>query len=71
MNEWFKKGDSIGKYRVNDFIKKGALAESYTAYGGDDMLYFLKVFDMTEMPSNQLFEGKEVFEIVFCKELSE
>ena len=71
MAEWFKKGDSIGKYRVNDFIKKGALAESYTAYGGDDILYFLKVFDMTEMPSNQLFEGKEVFEIVFCKELSE
>ena len=69
--EWFKKGDSIGKYRINDFIKKGALAESYTAYGGDDKLYFLKVFDMTEMPSNQLFEGKEVFEIVFCKELSE
>ena len=69
--EWFKKGDKIGKYTVNDFIKKGAVAESYTAFGGDDKLYFLKVFDMTEIPSSQLFEGKEVFEIVFCKELSE
>lgn len=70
MKQWFKKGDKIGKYTVCDFIKKGSVAESYTAYGSDDMLYFLKVFDMTDLPSSQLFEGKEVFEIVFCKELS-
>ena len=68
--ELFKKGDKIGKYTVNSFIKKGASAESYTVYGGDDMLYFLKVFDMSDMPKSQLFEGKEVFEIVFCKELN-
>ena len=69
--EWFKKGDKIGKYTVNDFIKKGPVAESYTAYGGDDVLYFLKVFDMAGIPKSQLLEGKEVQEIVFCKELNE
>ena len=67
----FKKGDKIGKYTVNSFIKKGAVAESYTVYGNDDMLYFCKVFDLSDLTSSQLFEGKEVFEIVFCKELSE
>ncbi|MBQ3710059.1 MAG: AAA family ATPase [Bacteroidales bacterium] len=66
----FKKGEKIGKYIVNSFIKKGASAESYTVYGGDDMLYFCKIFNMTDTPSSMLFEGKEVFEIVFCKELS-
>lgn len=71
MVELFKKGDKIGKYTVNAFIKKGAVAESYTVYGGDDVLYFLKVFDMKSMSSSQLFEGKEVPEIVFSKELSE
>ncbi len=69
--ELFKKGDKIGKYTVNSFIKKGAFAESYTVYGSDDMLYFCKVFDMGNMGSSLLYEGKEVFEIVFCKELSE
>lgn len=69
--ELFKKGDKIGKYTVNAFVKKGALAESYTVYGSDDMLYFCKVFDMSNTPQSQLFEGKEVFEIVFCKELND
>ena len=69
--ELFKKGDKIGKYTVNAFIKKGAVAESYTVYGSDDMLYFCKVFDMDNMAPSLLYEGKEVFEIVFCKELSE
>lgn len=68
--ELFKKGDKIGKYTVNSFIKKGAVAESYTVYGGDDMLYFCKVFDISDMSASQLFEGKEVFEIVFCRELN-
>ena len=68
--ELFKKGDKIGKYTVNGFIKKGALAESYTVYGGDDMLYFCKVFNLSDMQPSMLFEGKEVFEIVFSKELS-
>ena len=66
----FKKGDKIGKYIVNDFIKSGALAESYTVYGSDDMLYFCKVFEISSMNASQLFEGKEVFEIVFCRELN-
>jgi transitional endoplasmic reticulum ATPase len=70
MAELFKKGDKIGKYTVNAFIKKGAVAESYTVYGGDDVLYFLKVFDMKSM-SSSLLEGKEVPEIVFSKELNE
>lgn len=65
----FKKGDKIGKYTVNEFIKKGAVAESYSVYGSDDMLYFCKVFDMGGMAPSQLIDGKEVFEIVFCKEL--
>ena len=69
--ELFKKGEKIGKYTVNDFIKKGASAESYTVYGGDDMLYFMKVYDMASTPKSQLLEGKEVPEIVFCKELNE
>lgn len=69
--ELFKKGEKVGKYTVNDFIKKGASAESYTVYGGDDLLYFMKVFDMASTPKSQLLEGKEVPEIVFCKELNE
>jgi len=69
--ELFKKGDKIGKYTVNEFIKKGAVAESYSVYGSDDMLYFCKVFDMANMSRPLLYEGKEVFEIVFCKELGE
>lgn len=68
--ELFKKGEKIGKYTVNSFIKKGASAESYTVYGGDDMLYFCKVFNVSDIKSSMLFEGKEVFEIIFCKELS-
>ena len=70
MSELFKKGDKIGKYIVNSFIKKGATAESYTVYGSDDRLYFCKVFNISDIKSSMLFEGKEVFEIVFCKELS-
>lgn len=69
--ELFKKGDKIGKYTVNEFIKKGAVAESYSVYGSDDMLYFCKVFEMGNMSRSLLYEGKEVFEIVFCKELAE
>lgn len=69
--ELFKKGDKIGKYTVNSFIKKGAVAESYSVYGSDDMLYFCKVFDLSNMDASMLFEGKEVFEIVFCKELND
>lgn len=72
MEQLFKKGEKIGKYTVNEFIKKGASAESYTVYGGDDVLYFMKVFDMDGFSkSHQLLEGKEVPEIVFCKELNE
>ena len=69
--ELLKKGDKIGKYTVNEFVKKGAVAESYTVYGSDDMLYFCKVFDMGSLSRSLLYEGKEVFEIVFCKELAE
>ncbi len=69
--ETFKKGDKIGKYIVNEFIKKGASAESYTVYGGDDVLYFMKLYDMSSLPKSQLIDGKEVPEIVFCKELNE
>lgn len=69
--ELFKKGDKIGNYTINDFIKKGPVAESYTVYGGDDLLYFCKVFDLSSINKSQLFEGKEVSEIVFAKELNE
>ena len=31
--ETFKKGEKIGKYVINSFIKKGAVAESYTVLG--------------------------------------
>lgn len=67
----FKKGDKIGNYTVNSFIKKGALAESYTVYGSDDLLYFCKVFEISTMDSSQLFKGKEVYEIVFCREINQ
>lgn len=69
--ETFKKGDKIGKYIVNEFIKKGASAESYTVYGSDDVLYFMKLYDMSSLSKSQLIDGKEVPEIVFCKELNE
>ena len=67
--ETFKKGEKIGKYVINSFIKKGAVAESYTALGPDDMMYFIKVFDLGSIPKEQLFEGKEVYEIQLCREL--
>ena len=65
----FKKGEKIGKYVINSFIKKGAVAESYTVLGPDDMMYFMKVYDFGSIPHEQLFEGKEVYEIHLCKEL--
>ena len=68
--ETFKKGEKIGKYVINSFIKKGAVAESYSVLGPDDMLYFMKVYDLGSIPHEQLFEGKEVYEIQLCKELN-
>ena len=65
----FKKGDKIGRYTVDSFVKKGVVAESYSAFGTDDKLYFVKVFDFNAIPKAQLFEGKEVYEIQLCKEL--
>ena len=66
----FKKGEKIGKYVIDSFIKKGVVAESYTVFGPDDMMYFMKVFDLKSIPHEQLFEGKEVYEIHLCKELN-
>ena len=66
----FKKGEKIGKYVINSFIKKGIVAESYTVLGPDDMMYFMKVFELQSIPHEQLFEGKEVYEIQLCKELN-
>ena len=68
--ETFKKGEKIGKYVINSFIKKGIVAESYTVLGPDDMMYFMKVYDLGSIPREQLFEGKEVYEIQLCKELN-
>jgi transitional endoplasmic reticulum ATPase len=68
--ETFKKGEKIGKYVINSFIKKGAVAESYTVLGPDDMMYFMKIYDLASIPREQLFEGKEVYEIQLCKELN-
>lgn len=67
--ETFKKGDKVGKYIVNTFIKKGAIAESYTAFGSDDMMYFLKIYDLSMIPRTHLLQGTEVFEIALCQEL--
>ena len=66
----FKKGEKIGKYVINSFIKKGAVAESYTVLGPDDMMYFMKIYELQSIPREQLFEGKEVYEIQLCKELN-
>ena len=68
--ETFKKGEKIGKYVIHSFIKKGAVAESYTVLGPDDMTYFMKIFDLGTIPHEQLFQGKEVYEIQLCRELS-
>ena len=68
--ETFKKGEKIGKYVIHSFIKKGAVAESYTVLGPDDMMYFMKIYDFGTIPHEQLFQGKEVYEIQLCKELS-
>ena len=67
--ETFKKGEKIGKYVIHSFIKKGIVAESYTVLGPDDMMYFMKIYDFKSIPHEQLFEGKEVYEIHLCKEL--
>ncbi len=66
----FKKGEKIGKYVINSFIKKGIVAESYTVLGPDDMMYFMKLYQLQSIPHEQLFEGKEVYEIQLCKELN-
>jgi len=68
--ETFKKGEKIGKYVINSFIKKGIVAESYTVLGPDDMMYFMKIYELRSIPHEQLFEGKEVYEIQLCKELN-
>ena len=68
--ETFKKGEKIGKYVINSFIKKGAVAESYSVLGPDDMMYFMKMYELGNIPHEQLFEGKEVYEIQLCKELN-
>ena len=68
--ETFKKGEKIGKYVINSFIKKGAVAESYSVLGPDDMMYFMKIYELQRIPREQLFEGKEVYEIQLCKELN-
>ncbi len=68
--ETFKKGEKIGKYVINSFIKNGAVAESYTVLGPDDMMYFMKIYEIQSIPKEQLFEGKEVYEIQLCKELN-
>ena len=68
--ETFKKGEKIGKYVINSFIKKGAVAESYSVLGPDDMMYFMKIYELQSIPREQLFEGKEVYEIQLCKELN-
>ena len=65
----FKKGEKIGKYVIQSFIKKGAVAESYTVLGPDDMMYFMKMYCLRDIPHEQLFEDKEVYEIQLCKEL--
>lgn len=67
--ETFKKGEKIGKYVVDSFIKKGIIAESYSVLGSDDMRYFMKVYELSSIPREQLFEDKEVYEIHLCKEL--
>jgi transitional endoplasmic reticulum ATPase len=66
----FKKGEKIGKYVINSFIKKGIVAESYSVLGPDDMMYFMKIYEIQRIPREQLFEGKEVYEIQLCKELN-
>ena len=66
----FKKGEKIGKYVIHSFIKKGIVAESYTVLGPDDMMYFMKIYELQRIPREQLFEGKEVYEIQLCKELN-
>ena len=68
--ETFKKGEKVGKYVIHSFIKKGIVAESYTVLGPDDMMYFMKMYDFRSIPREQLFEGKEVYEIHLCKELN-
>ena len=68
--ETFKKGEKIGKYVINSFIKKGIVAESYSVLGPDDMMYFMKIYELQRIPREQLFEGKEVYEIQLCKELN-
>ena len=68
--ETFKKGEKIGKYVIHSFVKKGIVAESYTVLGPDDMMYFMKIYDFHSIPREQLFEGKEVYEIHLCKELN-
>ena len=68
--ESFKKGEKIGKYVIHSFIKKGIVAESYTVLGPDDMMYFMKMYELRNIPREQLFEGKEVYEIQLCKELN-
>jgi transitional endoplasmic reticulum ATPase len=34
------------------------------------MMYFMKIYELQRIPHEQLFEGKEVYEIQLCKELN-
>ena len=46
------------------------MAEAYTVLGPDDMMYFMKIYNFGTIPHEQLFQGKEVYEIQLCRELS-
>jgi ATPases of the AAA+ class len=65
----FQKGEKIGKFEISYFIKKGFCAESYAVHDESGKKCFLKIFDMDRVPASQLFENKEVYEIMLSHEL--
>lgn len=65
----FKEKEKIANYTVSGFIKKSVTSESYKVCDAEGKDFFLKLFNIDTLPTKQLFDGKEVYEIRLSREL--
>src|SRR5690554_7465342 len=64
------KGFSINeKYSIILFIKQGSNAETYRVKGKDGKLYFLKLFNYSQLHRTAFDEENNLLEIEFLKQI--
>ena len=59
-----------GDYVVRYFIKAGSCAETYRISDREDRSFFLKIFDLQQIPASRLTERGVPFEVEACAQLS-